>query len=99
MRNIITKGSGKRQQLLLLELEKQGIICQDFESKLWMRGALSCIKAKDLLLKTDRTIDEQINEHEPIILKLEEEARKINATLRGSARIRLDNLKNKKHAL
>jgi hypothetical protein len=99
MRNSITKGSGKRQQILLLELEKQGIISQNFESKLWTRGALACIKAKDLLLKTDKTIDEQINELEPVVLRLEEEARTINATLKGSARIRLDNLKNKKHAL
>lgn len=97
MRNSITKGSGKRQQILLLELEKQGIISQHFESKLWMRGALACIKAKDLLLKTDKTIDEQINELEPIVLRLEYEALKTNTILKGSARKRLNELKEKRN--
>jgi hypothetical protein len=96
MQHTLTQGSGKRQKCLLLELEKQAIICHNKENGLWMRGALSCRLAKDLLLPTDKTIDEQIKELEPSVLRLEKEAERIGAKLNGYARQKLNKLYEQK---
>src|SRR5690606_28339243 len=96
MQHTLTQGAGKRQKCLLLELEKQAIICQNRENGLWMRGGLSCRLAKDLLLPTDKTIDEQIKELEPSVLRLEKEAERIGAKLNGYARQKLNTLYEKK---
>ena len=96
MQHTLTKGAGKRQKCLLLELEKQSIICYNKEGGLWMRGALSCRLAKDLLLPTDKTIDEQIKELEPSVLRLEREAERIGAKLNGYARQKLNKLYEQK---
>ena len=96
MQHTLTQGAGKRQKCLLLELEKQAIICQNKENGLWMRGALSCRLAKDLLLPTDKTIDEQIKELEPSVLRLEKEAEKAGAKLSGYARQKLNKLYEQK---
>lgn len=92
MRNDINKGAGKRQKCLLFELHKQGIISQDKDTGLWMRGALSCRLAKDLLLASDKTIGEQIQEIEPYVLRLEKEAEAIGLKLKGNLRRKLDDL-------
>ena len=96
MQHTLTQGAGKRQKCLLFELEKQAIICQNKENGLWMRGALSCRLAKDLLLPTDKTIDEQIKELEPSVLRLEKEAERIGAKLNGYARRKLNKLYEQK---
>ena len=83
---------GKRQAQLLIELEKQAIVCLNRENGYWMRGALSCRIAKDLLLPTDKTIDEQINDLEPDVLRLEKEAGKRGIKLSGGARDKLNGL-------
>ena len=96
MQHTLTQGAGKRQKCLLLELEKQAIICHNKENGLWMRGALSCRLAKDLLMPTDKTIDEQIKELEPSVLRLEREAERIGAKLNGYARQKLNKLYEQK---
>ena len=96
MQHTLTQGAGNRQKCLLLELEKQAIICHNKENGLWMRGALSCRLAKDLLLPTDKTIDEQINDLEPSVLRLEKEAERIGAKLNGYARQKLNKLYEQK---
>lgn len=99
MRNFIelTEKAGSRQKCLLIELEKQAIICLNRETGLWMRGALVCYYAKDLLLKSDKTIDEQIKELEPSVLRLEQEAVRLNIVISGVARNKLNNLYNLKN--
>jgi hypothetical protein len=94
MRNFIelTTKAGKRQKCLLFELEKQNIICLNIETGLWMRGALICKIAKDLLLKTDETIDEKIKKIEPLVLNIEKQAKLNNCILTGNARNKLNNL-------
>lgn len=92
----LTKGTGNRQKCLLIELEKQAIICLNRETGLWMRGALSCRIAKDLLLPTDKTIQEQIDDLEPSVIRLEKEAERIGAKLNGHARQRLNKLYEQK---
>jgi hypothetical protein len=96
MQHTLIQGSGKRQRCLLLELEKQAIICYNKNNGRWMRGALECRLAKDLLLPTDKTIDEQIKELEPSVLRLEKEAEKIGAKLNGYARQKLNKLYEQK---
>ena len=96
MQYTLIKGAGKRQKCLLLNLEKQAVICQNKENGLWMRGALSCRLAKDLLNQTDKTIDEQIKELEPSVLRLENEAERIGAKLSGYARQKLNKLYEQK---
>jgi len=93
----LTKGAGKRQKCLLIELQKQSIICLNRETGYWMRGALNCKLAKDLLLPTDKTIQEQINELEPYVLRLEKEAEKLGVKITGSARKKLNDLYEKKN--
>lgn len=93
----LTKGTGKRQKCLLLELEKQAIICLNRETGFWMRGALSCRLAKGLLLSTDKTIQEQIDDLEPHVLRLEKEAESIGVKLGGHARKRLNELYEKNY--
>jgi len=92
----LTKMAGSRQKLLLIELEKQAIICLNKETGYWMRGALNCRIAKDLLLPTDKTINEQIADLEPYVLRLEKEAERIGAKLSGAARIKLNQLYEKR---
>ena len=92
----LTKGAGKRQKRLLLELEQQAIICLNKENGLWMRGALCCKLAKDLLLPNDKTIDEQIQELEPNVFRIEKEAQRIGAILNGYARQKLNKLYEQK---
>jgi hypothetical protein len=99
MQNTLTKRAGKRQKCLLLELEKQAIIFFDKENNLWMRGALACSLAKDLLQPNDKTIDEQIKELEPYVLRLEKEAERIGAKLSGNARQKLNKLYELKKAI
>lgn len=96
MQHTLTQGAGKRQKCLLLELEKQAIICHNKENGFWMRGALSSRLAKDLLLPTDKTIDEQIKELEPFVLRLEKEAERVGAKLNGCARQKLNKLYEQK---
>lgn len=96
MQNTLIKGAGKRQKCLLLELEKQAIICQNKENGLWMRGALCSRLAKDLLIPTDKTINEQIKDLEPYVLRLEKEAERIGAKLNGYARQKLNKLYERK---
>ena len=96
MQHTLTQGAGNRQKCLLLELEKQAVICHNKENGLWMRGALFCRLAKDLLLPTDKTIDEQIKELEPSVLRLEKEAERIGAKLNGYARQKLNKLYEQK---
>lgn len=96
MQYTLMQGAGKRQKRLLLELENQGIICQNKENGLWMRGSLYCRLAKDLLLPSDKTIDEQIKELEPSVLRLEKEAERIGAKLNGYARQKLNKLYEQK---
>ena len=92
MQYTLIQGAGKRQKCLLFELEKQAIIYQNKENGLWMRGALACRLAKDLLKPNDKTIDEQIKELEPSVLRLEKEAERIGAKLNGYARQKLNKL-------
>ena len=92
----LIQGAGKRQKCLLLELEKQAIICQNKENGLWMRGALACRLAKDLLLPNDKTVDEQIKELQPSVLRLEKEAEKTDVKLTGYAREKLNKLYEQK---
>lgn len=96
MQYTLTQGAGKRQKCLLFELEKQAIICQNKENGLWMRGALACRLAKDLLLPNDKTVDEQIKELEPSVFRLEKEAERIGAKLNGYARQKLNKLYEQK---
>jgi hypothetical protein len=96
MQHTLIQGSGNRQRCLLLELEKQAIICHNKENGLWVRGALSCRLAKDLLLPNDKTIDEQIKELEQSVLRLEKEAERIGAKLNGYARQKLNKLYEQK---
>jgi len=95
----LVKKTGNRQKALLLELEKLAIININKETGYWMRGALSCKYAKDLLLPTDKLIDEQINEIESLVISLENQAKIFNVKLSGSARKQLDSLYIKKNIL
>lgn len=95
----LTSGAGDRQKRLLLELEKQAIICLNKETGYWMRGPLNCVVAKDLLLPTDKTIQEQINELEPNVLSIEKEAEKLGIKLSGSARKKLKYLYEKRRII
>lgn len=88
----LMKGAGNRQKCLLFELERQAIICLNRENGMWMRGALTCKLAKDLLLKTDKTISERIADLEPHILRNEQEAEKLGVKLSGAGRNRLNEL-------
>lgn len=88
----LTSKAGKRQKCLLLELERQAIISLNRENGMWQRGALTCKLAKDLLLKTDKTISERIADLEPHILRNEKEAEKLGVKLSGAGRNRLNEL-------
>ena len=83
----------------MLELEKQSTICQNKENGLWTRGALSCRLAKDLLLPSDKTIDEQIKELEPSVFRLEKEAERVGVKLNGYARQKLNKLYEQKREI
>lgn len=86
----LTQGAGKRQKLLLLELERQAIICLNRENGMWMRGALTSKLAKDLLLPNDKTIDEQIKDIEPFVFQNEADAKRLGIKLQGYGREKLN---------
>lgn len=88
----LTAKAGSRQKCLLFELSKQAIICLNRETNMWMRGALTCRLAKDLLLKTDKTISERIADIEPHILRNEREAERLGVKLSGVGRNKLNEL-------
>lgn len=88
----LTAKAGSRQKCLLFELSKQSIIVLNRENNMWMRGALTCRLAKDLLLKTDKTISERIADIEPHILRNEREAERLGAKLSGAGRNKLNEL-------
>lgn len=92
MRNSLTLKAGGRQKILLFELYYLGIISFNMENDFWQRGALTSKFAKSLLDKNDKTLDEQIKDIEPFIIRLEQEAANNNHTLNGSARKKLDSL-------
>ncbi|MBK9723302.1 MAG: hypothetical protein IPO78_17200 [Saprospiraceae bacterium] len=87
----LTKYAGKRQKLLLHELESQGIII--FNNGMWERNGMSVSLAKELLLPTDKTLQEQIKSLEPIVFNLEHDAARTGTELTGKARAKLDALK------
>lgn len=97
MRYPLTYRAGNRQKCLLIELEKLCVISQNSETKLWERGALSCKIAKDLLIPSDKTIDEKIKELEPSVLRLEREAKMLGISLSGFARQELQRLYEQKN--
>lgn len=85
-------GAGARQRLLLLELQSQAVICLNRDTGFWERGGLASKYAKNLLLKSDKTIDEQIKNIEPFILRNEADAKRLNVKLSGYGRSKLNNL-------
>lgn len=95
----LTSKAGKRQKCLLLELERQAIICLNRENGMWMRGALTCKLAKDLLLPTDKTIDEQIKDIEPFVLRNEADAKRLGVKLQGYGREKLNKLYEKRYQM
>jgi len=95
---LLTK-AGKRQKVLLFELEKQAIICLNRENGLWMREALMTKLAKDLLYPHDRTIEEKIQDLEPDVLRLERDAEVMGVKLSGGTRFLLDKLYSTKQKI
>ena len=91
--NKLLQAAGKRQKTLLNEMHALAIIVQDRETGLWQREGLNCPVAKDLLKKTDKTLREQIEDMEPHVLRLENDAAAAGASLSGAARARLEKLK------
>lgn len=94
MRYELTKYAGKKQSIILKELHYQGIIIQDAETGLWQRNGLTCSFAKELLLKTDKPLQQKIKELEALATRLEADAKKINHVLNGTTKHNLILLKN-----
>lgn len=94
MRNFVelTKGAGRRQKSILLELSDIAEVCINMETGLWMRGSLTNKIAKNLLNENDKTIDEQIRQIEGVVLRNEKEALTLGVKLSGTARIKLNEL-------
>lgn len=88
--------AGERQRTILFELEKLGEITRNPETLMWRRGAHECSLAKDLLSKTDAPLDELVDDLEKDVLRIEGEASMKVVMLTGSARQRLNALKEKR---
>lgn len=105
--------AGTRQKILLFELAAQAIITPNLETGLWQRGAYTSRVAKSLLVMKDtrprhlganaiygdRTLDEQISDFEPCVLRLEADMKAVGRIEPGLARNKLNNLKKLKETV
>lgn len=91
--------AGTRQKILFFELAAQAIITPNLETGYWQRGAYTSRVAKSLLTKDDSTLDEQIADIEPVILRLEADMKATGRIEPGLARAKLNNLKKLKETI
>jgi len=89
----LTFQAGPKQAKILNELHLLGKICLNSETGYWEREGLAFKIAKKLLRATDQTIEQQFNDLEPIVMRMERDARAGNVTLQGTARAHLNKLK------
>ncbi len=102
--------AGVRQKILLFELATLAIITPNLETGYWQRGCYTSKVAKDLLsvgnlrpkhlgANQDMTLDEQIADLEPHVLRLETDMKTVGRIEPGLARAKLNNLKKLKETI